>query len=136
MCHLTSYLPQRNIRSNSNSSFNDIFGFFVTELPSGTPFNIAYFPDGLTPVTINNSNWGQTSSGNNNSTSLGAPLPGAVNPQWHVPIYQGSPVMEYGGRTIKLTAKANGLSTAKTYRLSLKVANVADQNWGLCCISF
>ena len=38
--------------------------------------------------------------------------------------------MEYGGRTIKLTAKANGLSTAKTYRLSLKVANVADQNWG------
>lgn len=114
----------------SNSNFNDIFGFFVTELPSGAPFNIAYFPDGSTPVTINNSNWGNTSSGNNNSTSLGAPLHDAVNPQWHVPVYQGDPLMEYGGRTIKLTAKANGLSTAKTYRLSLKVANVNDQAWG------
>ena len=52
----------------SNSSFNDIFGFFVTELPSGTPFNIAYFPDGHTPVTINNSNWGAISSSNNDAT--------------------------------------------------------------------
>ena len=114
----------------SNSLYNDIFGFFVTELPSGTPFNIAYFPDGHTPVTINNSNWGAISSSDNDATHLGAPLPDKVNPQWHVPIYQGSPVMEYGGRTIKLTAKANGLSTTKTYRLSLKVANVYDDNWG------
>lgn len=114
----------------SNSTFNDIFGFFVTELPSGTPFNIAYFPDGHTPVTINNSNWGRISSSNNDATHLGTPLPDKVNPQWHVPIYQGDPLMEYGGRTIKLTAKANGLSTSKTYRLSLKVANVDDQAWG------
>ena len=114
----------------SNTGFNDIFGFFVTELPSGTPFNIAYFPDGHTPVTINNSNWGNISSSNNDATHLGAPLPDKVNPQWHVPIYQGSPVMEYGGRTIKLTAKANGLSTSKTYRLALKIANVNDRNWG------
>ena len=114
----------------SNTGFNDIFGFFVTELPSGTPFNIAYFPDGHTPVTINNSNWGNISSSNNDATHLGAPLPDKVNPQWHVPIYQSSPLMEYGGRTIKLTAKATGLSTSKTYRLALKVANVDDQNWG------
>lgn len=112
----------------SNSTFNDIFGFFVTELPSGTPFNIAYFPDGHTPVTINNSNWGRISSSNNDATHLGTPLPDKVNPQWHVPIYQSSPLMEYGGRTIKLTAKATGLSTSKTYRLALKVANVDDQN--------
>lgn len=114
----------------SNTTYNDIFGFFVTELPSGTPFNIAYFPDGHTPVTINNSNWGNINSSDNDATHLGAPLPDKVNPQWHVPIYQGSPVMEYGGRTIKLTAKANGLSTAKTYRLALKIANVNDDAMG------
>ena len=114
----------------SNTGYNDIFGFFVTELPSGTPFNIAYFPDGHTPVTINNSNWGNINSSDNDATHLGAPLPDKVNPQWHVPIYQGSPVMEYGGRTIKLTAKANGLSTAKTYRLALKIANVNDDAMG------
>ncbi len=114
----------------SNSSFNDIFGFFVTELPSGAPNNIAKFPDGHTPVTINNSNWGNTSSSNNNSTSLGVPLSDAVNHQWHKPVYQGSSVMEYGGRTIKLTAKASDLSTSKKYRLALKVANVSDQAWG------
>ena len=114
----------------SNTGFNDIFGFFVTELPSGAPFNIAYFPDGSTPVTINNSNWGNITSSDNDATHLGAPLHDAVNPQWHVPLYQGSPVMEYGGRTIKLTAKANGLSTAKTYRLALKIANVDDGSMG------
>ena len=114
----------------SNTGYNDIFGFFVTELPSGTPFNIAYFPDGHTPVTINNSNWGNINSSDNDATHLGAPLPDKINPQWHVPIYQGSPVMEYGGRTIKLTAKANGLSTAKTYRLALKIANVNDDAMG------
>lgn len=114
----------------SNTGYNDIFGFFVTELPSGAPFNIAYFPDGSTPVTINNSNWGNISSSDNDATHLGAPLHDAINPQWHVPLYQGSPVMEYGGRTIKLTAKANGLSTAKTYRLALKIANVDDGSMG------
>lgn len=119
----------------SNTQFNDVFGFFITDLDNpGVKQNIAYFPDGATRVTINNSNWGNY-TGTYTQAAYPAPLTGAypavaVHPEWHVPNYIGSPVMEYGGRTVKLTAKATGLSTSKTYRLELKIANVNDGLWG------
>ncbi|MDO4702950.1 choice-of-anchor L domain-containing protein [Tannerella sp.] len=120
----------------SNSAFNDVFGFFVWEVGGTDTTNIALFPDGTTPVAINNSNWGYNSA--NTQTALPAPQSGfppgnnqnSVNPQWHKPIYMGSDLMEFDGRTIKLTAIAPNLDTTKTYHLKLAIANTQDMALG------
>ena len=116
----------------SGSTFNDVFGFFVRELPSGPKRNIAYFSDGLTSVTINNSNWGNPGFGPNTPAQFPGnhALPGSPHPEWHVPVFDNDAKMEYDGHTVLLTAKALGLSTSKTYRLELKIANVSDQILG------
>ena len=118
----------------SNSSFNDVFGFFVWETTTpGVYENIALFPNG-DPVTINNSNWGQIGDAGNTPAGLPSPLGDAVNPQWHVPNYNdvagSDSIMEFSGRTIKLKARALSLDTTKTYTLKLAIANVSDQAWG------
>lgn len=115
----------------TGSSYNDVFGFFVQELPSGPKQNIAYFSNGTTPVTINNSNWGNPGLPNVPSSFPGNhALPGSPHPEWHIPVFDGDDKMEYDGHTVMLTAKALGLSTSKTYRLELKIANVGDQALG------
>jgi len=115
----------------SNSTVNDAFGFFVFEQGDPTNFiNIALFPDD-SPVTINNSNWGY--NGTNTQASLPAPKSGfvspnlnhnSVNPQWHKPNYNGSEIMEYDGRTVKLQAVAKNLDPNKMYTLKLAICNV------------
>ena len=115
----------------TGSLYNDVFGFFVQELPSGPKQNIAYFSNGTTPVTINNSNWGNPGLPNVPSSFPGNhALPGSPHPEWHIPVFDGDDKMEYDGHTVMLTAKALGLSTSKTYRLELKIANVGDQALG------
>lgn len=115
----------------TGSPYNDVFGFFVQELPSGPKQNIAYFSNGTTPVTINNSNWGNPGLPNVPSSFPGNhALPGSPHPEWHIPVFDGDDKMEYDGHTVMLTAKALGLSTSKTYRLELKIANVGDQALG------
>lgn len=115
----------------TGSSYNDVFGFFVQELPSGPKQNIAYFSNGTTPVTINNSNWGNPGLPNVPSSFPGNhALPGSPHPEWHIPVFDGDDKMEYDGHTVMLAAKALGLSTSKTYRLELKIANVGDQALG------
>jgi hypothetical protein len=114
----------------SNTVYNDVFGFFIWDKEDPTKYkNIALFPDGTTPVAINNSNWGHNSS-NNTSTGFPAPLFDAVHPEWHVPNYvdeAGSDsIMEYDGRTILLTAVADSLDTQKTYHLRLAISNVGS----------
>lgn len=122
----------------SNSLYNDAFGFFVFEQGDPTNFiNIALFPDG-SPVTINDSNWGNT--GSNSPSGLPAPLTGsypalAINPEWHVPNYEdryvgSDSLMEYDGRTIKLQAVAENLDPSKTYTLKLAICNVSDDGLG------
>lgn len=117
----------------SNGTVNDAFGFFIWETSTPGSFtNIALFPDG-SPVTINNSNWGNT--GSNTPAGLPAPLSDAVNPQWHVPNYwdqyaSSDSIMEYDGRTIKLKASALNLDTTKTYTLKLAICNVGDNAYG------
>ena len=115
----------------TGSPYNDVFGFFVQELPSGPKQNIAYFSNRTTPVTINNSNWGNPGLPNVPSSFPGNhALPGSPHPEWHIPVFDGDDKMEYDGHTVMLTAKALGLSTSKTYRLELKIANVGDQALG------
>ena len=112
----------------SNTSYNDIFGFFVWDVNDPSDYkNIALFPNG-DPVTIGNSNWGNT--GDNSSTGLSAPVAGAVNPQWHRPNYTNSDIMEYDGHTVVLQAVADNLDTEKTYHLKLAIANVSDNAYG------
>ncbi len=112
----------------SNTRYNDAFGFFVFEQGDPTNFvNIALFPDG-SPVTINDSNWGNTSD--NSPSGLSAPLGGAVHPEWHVPNYEdryagSDSLMEYDGRTIKLQAVAENLDPSKTYTLKLAICNIS-----------
>jgi len=113
----------------ANSGFNDAFGFFIWEKGDSTQFrDIALFPDGVTPVTINNANWGNTS--NNTPTGLPAPLADAVHPEWHVPNYQNSDIVEYDGYTIKLSAVADNLDPTKTYTLKLAICNIGDNGLG------
>ncbi len=117
----------------SNASVNDAFGFFVFEQGDPSNFvNIALFPD-ASPVTINNSNWGNTWS--NDPSGLPAPLGDAVNPQWHVPNYWDNyvgsdSIMEYDGRTVKLQAIADNLDPNKTYTLKLAICNIGDNAYG------
>lgn len=119
----------------SNSNFNDVFGFFVYEQGDPTNYkNIALFPNG-DAVTINNSNWGKITGTSNTPSGLPAPRADAVNPQWHVPNYidnyvGSDSIMEYDGRTIKLTAAAVNLDTTKTYTLKLVICNVSDTGYG------
>jgi hypothetical protein len=119
----------------ANSSVNDIFGFFVSEVNgaevltdewgnSGDTINIARFPNGQ-PVTINNSNWGYSWSYN----SLSTPQWDQVSPEYHVPVYAGADLMEYDGHSIVLTARAR-VTPGKWYHLKLAISNVVDGAYG------
>lgn len=115
----------------ANGTVNDAFGFFISGPGltddwgnSGDTINIARYPNGL-PITINNSNWGNFASYNSSST----PQTGAVNPEYHVPIYVNSSVMEYDGHSIILTAKAK-LQKGVWYHMKLAIGNVGDTAYG------
>jgi len=100
----------------SGSSFNDVFGFFLTgPNPNGgnyTNQNIAIIPGTTLPVSINTVNNGTTNAGpcvncvyyNNNSTST---------------------TIAYDGSTVVLTARAL-VTRCQTYHIKLGVADVSD----------
>ncbi|MDR1408317.1 MAG: choice-of-anchor L domain-containing protein [Tannerella sp.] len=133
----------------SNSSVNDIFGFFVSRPGhpltdalgyTGDTINIARYPNGQ-PVTINNSNWGYRGTNTYpNFDPLGAtpvsetgwPIGdarNAVSPEYFQPLYQYDLLTEYDGHSIVLTAKA-GLQKGEWYHMKLAIGNVGDQAYG------
>lgn len=89
-----------------NSSFNDVFGFFVDGV------NIALLPDGTTPVAINNVNKGLNSADYNDNDygDFGGSSPFKI---------------EYDGFTSVLTAKSLGLSAGK-HHIKLAIADAGD----------
>ena len=97
-----------------NSSFNDVFGFFV----DGS--NIALIPGTSTPVSINNVNCGTdglTSTANcalfnNNDPSNGGPF---FN-------------IQYDGFTDVFSAAATGLNAGQTYTIKLAVGDAGDSS--------
>ena len=103
-----------------NTSYNDIFAFFLTgPNPAGgnyTNKNIALIPGTTTPVSINNVNNGNTSSG--------APTGPCENCAYYHNNYGGQAV-EYDGYTVALTATAL-VVPCQTYHIKLAVADVAD----------
>lgn len=106
-----------------NSSFNDVFGFFLTgPNPFGPNYNntnIALIPGTNNPVTINSVNNGQTSN---------ACTPGSnpSNPLYFVDNCQGTTVC-FNGFTVPLTAIAP-VYPCSTYTITLAVANTSDHS--------
>lgn len=97
----------------TNSSFNDVFGFFVDGV------NIALIPGTTTPVSINNVNGG-------NPLGVNASHPQFYNnndPSDGGPFFD----IEYDGFTDVFTAQALGLASG-THRIKLAIADVGDSN--------
>lgn len=93
-----------------NSSFNDVFGFFISGPGIAGVQNIAVIPGTATPVTINNVNLN---------------LNGTYYVDNENPIGQ---TIEYDGFTVPLLAKS-AVQPCSTYHLKLAVADVGDQSW-------
>eukprot|EP00051_Salpingoeca_urceolata_P030977 m.493371 g.493371 ORF g.493371 m.493371 type:complete len:747 (-) comp36726_c0_seq1:3-2243(-) len=101
----------------SSSSFNDVFGFFLSGMGISGPYsngavNIANVPGSTTPVSINNVN----------------PV---TNSTYYVDNQSGltyGNAIEYDGTTTVLTAFSD-LICGETYHIKLGIANVGDQGW-------
>jgi len=110
------------------SSFNDVFGFFLTgpgingNLGVST-VNLATIPGTTVPVAINTINQGFPGSAGNAATCLSA------NPNYtaHSVFYNASTgtITSMGGYTQKFTAEAQ-VTCGNVYTIRLVLANVAD----------
>jgi len=105
-----------------NSTFNDVFGFFLSGPGISGPYsngakNIALLPNTTTPISINNVNCGYAS---------GCPtvLPGAPNCGYYVNNCGGASI-QYDGMTTVLTAKSE-VQCGQTYHIKLALADVGD----------
>ncbi len=101
----------------NSSSFNDIFGFFlsgtgITGTFTNGAVNIATVPGSTTPVSINNVN-------------------AITNQTYYVDNTGGltyGNAIEYDGTTATMTAFSD-LICGETYHIKLGIANVGDQGW-------
>ncbi|MBN2745787.1 MAG: gliding motility-associated C-terminal domain-containing protein [Bacteroidales bacterium] len=100
-----------------NSSFNDVFGFFVSGMnPNGGNYvnqNIALIPGTTTPVSINNVN---------NGTSNGGPCTNCA----YYTNNLGGAYIEYDGLTVVLTAWLKVLPCFP-YHIKIAIADVGDE---------
>ncbi|NNE55461.1 MAG: hypothetical protein HKN32_05535, partial [Flavobacteriales bacterium] len=91
------------------SSFNDVFGFFISGPGVGTDVNIALIPGTSTPVAINSVNHiDNTEYFYDNQDPLG----------------QG---VQYDGFTQGINAEVGGLTACETYHLKLIIADGSDR---------
>jgi hypothetical protein len=112
-----------------NASYNDVFGFFVTDKTNAISLgNIAMLPDGTT-VSINNVNNGTWTDyeykkrpTNKDTTSH--------HSQYFIPNPHNSLTTEFNGYTTVLTASIDGLTPCNTYHLKLALGNVGDEAMG------
>lgn len=110
------------------SSFNDVFGFFLTGddingNSSTSTVNLATIPNTSVPVAINTINQGSPGSAGTASNCLSA------NPNYvaHSVYYNASSgtITSLGGYTDKFTAKAQ-VKCGNVYTIRLAIANVSD----------
>ncbi len=117
------------------SSFNDVFGFFISGPGISGPYmngavNIATVPGGTIPVAINTVNSG--SAGFNNPANCSS-----QDPNWQAnsvyfttsynPIFTAtSTVANFNGGTVVLSANSD-LVCNQTYHIKLAIANAVDQ---------
>lgn len=122
------YAPNA-INGCSLSSFNDVFGFFISgpgitgPFTGGTAMNIATLPSSTTPVSVNTVNYCFNSSYYINNCYGITPCAGTYSPTLdpsHLPF-------PYNGKTVVLTAKANvSCAPGATYHIKLAITNISD----------
>lgn len=92
-----------------NEGYNDVFGFFVTDLTTNIKKNIALIPGTNSPVSIDNVNAGAHSS-------------------YYHPIASGSSLMEYDAYVGPFVAEMD-VVPCRTYHMKLAIANAGDNAW-------
>ncbi len=112
------------------STFNDVFGFFISGPGISGTQNIAIIPNTTTPIAINNVNNGYA----------GPPFAPASNPAYYIdngdngygntinPYKSQAQYIQYDGYTINLTATAQ-VQCGQTYHIKLAIADVGDQSY-------
>lgn len=107
----------------ANSSFNDVFGFFLSGPGISGPYsnnavNIALIPGTAQPVSINNVN-----AGNNDL--------GCVNCQYYViNTFNNSPLStQFDGFTVALEAAYDDLICGETYQIKIAIADAGDTSY-------
>ena len=91
------------------TSYNDVFGFFVTDLVTNVTKNIALIPGTNLPVTINNVN--------NNSYS-----------QYYNVVPDNSMAMQYNAHLSPFTASMEVIP-CRMYHMKIAITNVSDANY-------
>ena len=103
------------------SSFNDVFGFFISGPGFATPTNIALVPGTNIPVCINSVNCGPTSYPLSTCTAVG---PGSPFCAYYINNI-GGPTITYDGLTTTLQAIAP-VAPCDTYHLKIGIADGTD----------
>ncbi len=109
-----------------NSSFNDVFGFFISGPGIIGNQNIALIPGTSTPITINNVNCGSNSQYyicNDASSNTS----GGCNPSM-CPSSNANTTVQYDGFTKVMTA-IKAVQPCNTYHLKIAVADVGDYSY-------
>ncbi|MBQ7490403.1 MAG: choice-of-anchor L domain-containing protein [Bacteroidales bacterium] len=88
------------------TNYNDVFGFFVTDLVTNVTKNIALIPGTTLPVTINNVNYGSYS-------------------QYYNVVPDGSTAMQYNAHLSPFTA-AMDVVPCRMYHMKIAITNVSD----------
>jgi len=109
-----------------NSSFNDVFAFFVDKNKDGifqANENIALIPGTNTPVAINTVNCGYSSGG-----ALPGTNPENCDKYNNNDLQNGGPLydIEYDGFTDVFTAAVTGLTVGEWYTIKLAIADAGD----------
>ncbi len=102
----------------AGSSYNDVFGFFVTDMVTNTTQNIALIPGTNIPVAINNIHSATGSS----YTSV------AAYEQYYHSIPSNSPLMQYDAYVGPFVAEMD-VVPCRNYHMKLAIANVGDNSY-------
>lgn len=106
------------------SSFNDVFGYFVSGNGITGTENIALVPGTMNTVSINNVNNGQVGA-NGNVNNCGDLTQSA----YFTDNTPGNITVEYDGITKKIRASATGLTPGQTYHVKFAICDVSDNSY-------
>ncbi len=114
------------------SSFNDVFGFFISGPGINGPYenngiNIALIPGTSLPVTINNLNGGQVGSSGNISNCT-PPNGSLAYSQYYIDNNGAASQPVYDGYTTVLTAEV-AVIPCETYTIKLVIADNGDEHF-------